>query len=212
MGRLTANGMLVLARVGRYFDVEWSRLDNSPQQHVEALIRNPGRRSDVWGFGMFMKSDCSQIASFSLTPDHDDLLLTFTHSKHPLQRIFRLLKSSFLGTFRSIEQLLVDGIAVPSRTDATPYLLQFYSRANIETCQMILPHIQLHSQGFQAPDGLRLSLRAFFLRIIASLDGTDALPRDHLFPLADAANYEIFEKANAFASELPALDRSDHGG
>jgi hypothetical protein len=97
-----------------------------------------------------MKSDSRQIASFSFTSDHEDLLLTITHSEHPLKRTFRLLKSSFLETLRLIEQLAVRCIAVPSRTDDTPYLLQFYSRASTDLCQMILRSIRLNCQGSQA--------------------------------------------------------------
>jgi hypothetical protein len=107
--------------------------------------------------------------------DHEDLVLTITHSEHPLKRTFRLLESSFLETLLSIEQLVGKCIDVPSRTDDTPSLLQFYFRTNTDLYQMILPSIQLSCQGFQTVGVLWVSLHKFFLKITVDLGDSRGL-------------------------------------
>jgi hypothetical protein len=199
-------GWMVLTRLDNFFELIWSPLDDTPIKHVTAIFQPLDIPAGEWLAGKFLKSDCRNISSVSLSADGDDIVIVVRRPGPP-ERRFRVSQQNFLQVSRFVEQLIFHGIAVPCRTDTDPYSLKFYSRASRSVFVSVPPYIQLEYKGFTSFDAFWDLVHNFLRELIIHLDDSNTLPRDPQFPLADAAcaaHYLVMERIGAWTAELPS--------
>lgn len=201
------HGTLVLSRYDEIFILHWTPISNSPMHHITTLQQQTqnNEEENSWVSGHVFKQECGHIKLLQL---HDDFSISIYGYNSNEFRKFRYEKSEFISVTELVEQLLINGISVPSAT--SKYSLQFYKRCHRGVYPYTPPHIQL---GFDIPNEIQGKefpkylqdfwdcLHTFFLKLITHLNDSDTLPKDPQFPLAESAranHSRVLEKIDKF--------------
>ncbi|KAH0786529.1 TBC1 domain family member 17 [Histomonas meleagridis] len=205
-----SNGTLVLSRFDEIFMISWTPISGSPMHHLAVMQQTQNTESEEsWEFNKSFKQECVHIKLLQL---HEDFSLTIYGYNEGEERRFSYEPMEFISVTELVEQLLINGIAVPSADKS--YSLQFYKRCHRGVYPYTPPHIQL---GFDTssepstknfPEDLKKfwdCLHSFFLTLIIHLDNSDTLPRDPQFPLAEAAranHKRILEEIDEYSDHI----------
>lgn len=203
------SGNLVLSRVDDTFHIHWTRSDGIPSQVLSANMQSPQPTPDVsWVAGEKFQIPCTQISLLQLT--ENPLGLNFFDTDERNHRYFTFDNSEFISMTEMIEQLITNGIAVPS--PKKKYSFEFYTRSHRTAYPYIPPHIQLQIiQQMTLSDFWDL-LHTFFKTLINYLDSSDTLPKDPKYPLpiaARAAHQRVIEEINAFSANFTRGSKID---
>ncbi|OHS96536.1 hypothetical protein TRFO_09930 [Tritrichomonas foetus] len=209
------NGTLILSRFEETFMINWIPIIGSPMHHLTTVQQTQNTESDdSWTFNQPFKQECGHIHLMQL---HPDLSLTIYGSQPHEKRRFSYDAMEFVSVTELVEQLLINGIAVPSTEQE--YSLSFYKRCHRGGYPYTPPHIQLAFDTLTDSKGSEMStdlkafwdcLHTFFLTLIQHLDQSDSLPNDPQFPLAEAAranHARVLKQVDSFIAELPHYER-----
>jgi hypothetical protein len=195
------NGTLVLSRYEETFMISWTPLIGSTIHHLTSLQQNQNTESpDSWEFNTAFKQECGHIRFLQLHPDRSLTIYAPDGGK----RQFLFGEPEFISVTELVEQLLINGIAVPSPD--MEFCLQFYKRCHRGVYPYTPPHIQLAFDSSTELQPFWDCLHQFFLTLIIHLDQSDTLPKDPQFPLAEAAraaHERVLEQFKSFADQLP---------
>jgi hypothetical protein len=139
---------------------------------------------------------------------HPDLSLSIFGPKDDERRKFSFAEGEFISVTELVEQLLINGIAVPSPD--RNYSLQFYKRCHRGVYPYTPPHIQLAFETSTDLTAFWDCLHSFFLTLIIHLDQSDTLPKDPQFPLAEAAraaHLRVLAEVDLSISRLPSYQK-----
>jgi hypothetical protein len=204
-------GWLSLSSPDEFFEIIWSPLDSTPLRHVAAIFQNLEFPTGPWQFGYFLKADCGRISAMSISSIGPAFCITLFHSEQPdLPRTFCLPPACFLELSRFVEQLILNGIAVPHHTPNAPCLLVFYRRTHRATYGDIPPYFEMPFLAVPDLAALWECVQALYLQLVVYLDESNTLPRDIQYPLASAAtgaHAVTMEKVYHFIAGLGKWDR-----
>ena len=198
-GKKGSSGTLILFRKNDNFFIHWGPTDGSPNQRITAVLEDQKTADFVtesWERGKTLNIDCQKLSKIYL---EEPLSITLVkhEEKSVKKRTFNVSDDSFTSLVEFIEQLLVNGIAVPSRPnekkeeendeDPSPYVLRFYPKCHKGVFFYTPPYIMLKVD--QSTDLAKFweNVHIFFEELIIHLDKSDTLPKDPNFPLAVAA-------------------------
>ena len=201
------SGSLVLSRYDDSFQLHWTPLDGTPTQHVTAALSSPSRiPDDVWQVNEGFKVECGDISQLVL--HQNPLSLTLFRSDRPGSRTFRFCNAEFVSMMELIEQLISNGIAVPSPNP--DYALTFYSRCQRNVYPYTPPQLHLSVDSVCDISVFWDELHKFFQALIIHLDTTDMLPKDTMFPLdraAEAVHNRVLRKIDDYARTIPKYEK-----
>lgn len=200
------SGTLVLSRYEEMFMINWTPINGSPMHHLAAVQQNQNEESpESWNFNAPFKKECCHIKLMQL---HPDLSLSIYGNEEGEVRKFAFNEMEFISVTELVEQLLINGIAVPSTEKE--FSLKFYKRCHRGVYPYTPPHIQL---AFDSSTDLKAfwdALHTFFLTLIIHLDQSDTLPKDPQFPLAEAAraaHARVLGEVDTFIESLPSYKK-----
>jgi len=211
-----SNGTLVLSRFEETFMINWTPMTGSPMHHLTTVQQTQNIESaDSWEVNQPFKQECGHIKLMQL---HPDLSLTI-YGYNNEQRRFSYEALEFVSVTELVEQLLINGIAVPSTEK--PFSLLFYKRCHRGVYPYTPPHIQLafdsasdiredEEGNFSDLDKFWDCLHSFFLTLIIHLDVSDTLPKDPQFPLAEAAranHARVLSQITKYMETLPSYTK-----
>lgn len=200
-----SKGTLVLSRHEEAFMISWTPLSNSPMHHVSSAQQNQNEElPESWEFDKPFRQDCQHIALLRLFPDLSLSLDSYDNK----QRKFRFNEMEFVSVTELVEQLLKEGIAVPSTQKE--YSLCFYKRCHKGVYPYTPPHIQLTIETWTDLKAFWDCLHKYFLSLIMHFDGNDQLPKDPQFPLpeaARAAHARVLVQVEEFTKSLPQYEK-----
>ena len=209
------NGTLILSRYEETFMIQWVPIIGSPMHHLTTVQQTQNAESgNSWSFNKSFKQECGHIHLMQL---HPNLSLTISGNGPNEKRTFRYDAQEFISVTELVEQLLINGIAVPSTEEE--YSLSFYKRCHRGGYPYTPPHIQLSFENSPDVKGTDMStdlkafwdcLHTFFLSLITHLDQSDSLPNDPQFPLAEAAranHARVLKQVDKFIEDLPKYER-----
>jgi len=131
--------------------------------------------------------------------------LTITLVDKNTPRTFEFSNSEFISMTELVEQLIKNGISVPSSKEQ--YSLEFYKRCHRGVYPYTPPHIQLIIESNDCNLFTFWNcLHNFFQQLIIHLDSSETLPKDPQFPLgiaARAAHDRVLDEINEFAKSIP---------
>lgn len=200
-------GTICLTRNQDTFSLSWAPLDGSPSQRVAAVFQSLSLPTgDDWSPGKPFLCDCRLISLIEFS--EDPLSISITRSDHTEVRRFQLPNTEFISLAMMVEQLLVNGIAVPGTK--SEYCVEFYSQCHRGVYTYTPPHIQLSIKEFTSLSDFWSDVHSFFERLLIHLDASDTLPRDQDFPLATAAraaHKRLMRTVEAYVDGLPQYER-----
>jgi len=177
------SGALVLSRFEETFQLQWAPIDGNNTTHYLINQNQNAPKEDTWKPNSQFRIECSLVALVQL--HENPLSITIIRSDKPGKRVFSFSESEFISMTELVEQLIINGIAVPSPQE--PFSLEFYRRCHRGVYPYTPPHIQLNVDSLMKLTNFWDCLHAFFQTLINHLDGSDTLPKDPQFPLASAA-------------------------
>ena len=208
-------GTLILSRFEETFMINWVPMQGSQMHHLATVQQTQNQEpTNSWEFNKPFKKECNYIHLMQL---HPNLSLTIYGDKDGPKRQFSYDAMEFVSVTELVEQLLINGIAVPSTEKE--YSLSFYKRCHRGGYPYRPPHIQLAFDTLTDSKGSEMStdlkafwdcLHTFFLTLIQHLDANDSLPSDPKFPLAEAAranHARVLKQVDAFIEGLPKYER-----
>ena len=200
-------GTLCLTRNQETFYLSWSALDGSPTQRVAAVFQSLSLPTDNnWTPGRPFICDCRSVGLIQFC--ENPLSISVTRTDQPETRRFQIPESEFISMAMMVEQLLVNGIAVPGTKEE--FCVEFYAQCHRGVYTYTPPHIQLAIREFTSLSDFWSDVHAFFERLIIHLDASDTLPRDQEFPLATAAraaHERLMRTVDAYVDSLPQYQR-----
>jgi hypothetical protein len=196
--RSGSSGALILSRADAQFSLSWAprAVANSPQSRP---------REEGWQPNTEFMIDCSQLLQLQL---HENPLSLSLIRSDKATRIFSFSDSEFISLTEFIEELLVNGIAVPTATDS--YSLLFYRRCHKGVFPYIPPHLQLTVEMNHDLNDFWRAVEKFFESLVLHMNLSRTLPRDQNFPFvfaAEALHARVLEKVDAFARQIPKYER-----
>lgn len=210
-GRQVA-GCLILSSRDSAFEISWNPFrpgKSEDFQRISAVFEDIDKKTTDWAFGKFFLVNCQDLLQLSLKEDGDRVFLSFRRRDTATERVLSVNKSDFLSAVSLIEQLLLNGIAVPTQTDTDPYALEFYKKCSRNVFVNIPPYIQLDVAEFTTLADVWTALDQCMEQIVKHLDESQSFPIDPQFPLAAAARSAYFHlaaKIDEFASTLPKYE------
>lgn len=201
-----SEGTLVLSRYDDTFMINWTPMSSTSLHHLSALPQNPIQdNANNWDFNAPFSLECQKISIMQL---HPDLSLSIFSSDKTQERRFHFAEMEFISVTELVEQLLINGIAVPCKDKE--YSLQFYRRCHRGVYPYTPPHIQLAFDSSTDLQAFWDCLHEFFLTLIIHLDQSDTLPKDPQFPLGDAAraaHARVLDQVYKYIESLPQLNK-----
>ena len=201
------SGTLVLSRCDDAYQFHWTPLDGTPTQHVTAAISSPSRiPDDVWQPNVGFKVACSDVSRVTL--HENPLSMTIRHSCRDCPRTFSFSESEFVSMTELLEQLISNGIAVPSPDEE--YSLTFYSRCHRNVYPYTPPQIRMSGELACDLSVLWDELHRFFQALIINLAGSNMLPKDTSFPLdraAEACHKRVLRTIDEYAKTVPKYEK-----
>ena len=201
------NGTLVLSRYEEIFQMHWTPFDGTLTQHVNAINHSPSNfKGEVWKQNAQFKIDCSQIALLQIHPE--PLSISIYRNDKQGKRTFAFNDTEFISMTEMVEQLIINGIAVPSTQEE--YSLEFYRRCHRGVYPYTPPHIQLNVDTNIEIPKFWDCLHQFFQTLIIHLDSSDTLPKDPQFPLgsaARAAHNRVLKEIDEYGRNLPKYEK-----
>lgn len=199
------NGTLALVRNGETFFIDWCPLDGSPTQSITAVfdyLKAPEK--DVWEPGESFCIDCTKLSA--LIFKENPLQVTLTRERQN-PSIFEVDKGELIALTIFIEQLLINGIAIPSIIER--YSLEFYKNGHRNTYHFTPAHIQLKARQFSSLEELWTNVLHFFEKLMVHLDASGTMPQDPAYPISTAArttHLRVIEKINEFIKNIPQYE------
>ena len=144
-------GTLCLMTSDESFQLCWKPNDNTPSQRVSSIFSSFDEISNQWKIDTAFALDCQTIELLTFSENESDHAINISIKPNNKisqnnVRTFKVIPDEFLSLSILIEQLLLNGIAVPS--PAAPYSLEFYSRCHNDLYNYIPPQIQLNFHTF----------------------------------------------------------------
>ena len=210
-GENGSNGTLVLSRYEETFMISWTPMSNSPMHHVSSAQQNQNNElPGSWEFNKPFRQECQHIYLLRLYPD---LSLSLEPEDKALReenksRKFSFNDMEFVSVTELVEQLLKEGIAVPSAEKE--YSLRFYKRCHKGVYPYTPPHIQLAIDTWTDLKAFWDCLHKYFLSLIMHFDQNDTLPKDPQFPLSEAAraaHARVLAQVDEFTKGLPQYEK-----
>lgn len=208
-------GTLILSRYEDTFYIHWAPMQGTQTHHFAAAQQYSSQESDEsWEFNKSFKIECGHIHLMQLHPNYS---LTIYGKKDEPKRTFQYEPIEFVSVTELVEQLLINGIAVPSTEKE--YSLSFYKRCHRGGYPYTPPHIQLVFDNFSDTKTNEMTtdlkifwdcLHNFFLTLIQHLDNSDSIPNDPQFPLAEAAranHARVLKQIDAYIETLSKYEQ-----
>ena len=202
-------GCLILSRRGEDFEITWNPFSTAKCreiQRVTAVFEDVDSLTSEWAPCKFLRAKCRDIHVLALREEGDRVFVSVRRRGTPEERIFAVDKAEFLGVARLLEQLIVNGIAVPQHSEKDPHSLVFYEKCGRNIFTNIPPYIQMDFTEFTTLDDAWVSVHAFMQEIVVHLDESQSLPIDPRFPLGDAAksaHHHLLLKIDEYVKTLP---------
>lgn len=187
-------GILAFMRANEHFAFRWVPLGGTRAT------------DDAWTPNTSFDVDCRHVRNLQL--QQNPLSLSIYRSDNSLSRRFSFPESEFVAVAELIEQLLVNGVAVPYA--GKPFALDFYSRCQRGVFPYAPPHIQLPADFSGDLATFWGAVHDFFRELIMHLDTAGTLPRDPAFPLgvaAEAAHQRVMQEIDEFEKTLPQFEK-----
>lgn len=194
-----------LASVGynQNFYLYWTPLDGTSTQNITAVFDYEKiKEGDNWTLFEPFCFDCSKLGRFEFSENPYSIKININNNK--LFRTFQITETELIPLTILIEQLLLNGIAVPSVSSR--YSLEFYKGAHYGTYAFIPAHIQLNDRLFKNLEELWNNVLKFFEKLMIHLDASHAIPSDPAFPIntaARAVHLRVIEKINDYINNIP---------
>ena len=205
--KIGMNGTLVLSRYEEIFQLQWTPFDGTTTAHfLLAQQANQTPKEDKWVQNAQFRIDCSQVHTLQL--HNSPLSLSIARNDVSGERRFSFTDTEFISMTELVEQLIINGIAVPSPDQ--PYSLEFYRRCHRGVYPYTPPHIQLNVDSTIELSHFWDCLHNFFQTLIIHLDSSDTLPKDPQFPLAAAAraaHNRVLKQIDDASSEREKLEK-----
>lgn len=211
-GSAGVQGSLILSRIEEKFLLSWQKLDNSSTQHITATSqdKSEGNESVEWIPGINFQINCTNVESLSLREIPKHIILVFVLKDNLEERLFKFGTDMFVSIGEFIEQLLINGIAVPQTNEKDPYSLVFYSNCHKDVYAFVPPSIQLNIENYSNLDAFWTNVHNFTTELIVNLDDCNTLPNDPIFPISAASisnHNRLLEVINAYVSGLPEYEQ-----
>ena len=203
-------GTLALIRSNNIYHIHWCPLDGTETQSITAVfdyLKKPDNES--WVPGKCFNILCTKISnlSFKFSEGNSPYIIKLATNDLKISAIFELDVNETISLSLFIEQLLVNGIAVPSISSR--YSLVFYENSHPNTYLFSPAHIQMRPKMFKSIEEFWNNTLEFFQRLIILLDATNTFPADKNYPISIAAraiHSRIVEKIDKFVKGLPKYE------
>jgi hypothetical protein len=193
-------GSLILCRRDDSYQLIWLPQDSS--QSPAAALSSPSRfKEDVWKPNAEFRVECSQIGAVRFGSHPLSLEVVRRDGKAP--RAFSFTDAEFISVAEFVEQLLVNGICVP--TCAEPFCLVFYRRCRNGVYPYPPAHIQLCFFGADL-SAFWTAAEDYYQRLVVHLDASETMPRDPGFPVdvgAETLHSRVMRECRAWAANIP---------
>ncbi|OHT00102.1 hypothetical protein TRFO_08078 [Tritrichomonas foetus] len=201
---IRSHGTLCLTRCLESFYIHWCPLESTPIQRISAIFQSTKPPSDDnWNPGQSFIFNCVDAAFIELK--ENPLQIVIYRTDQPVPRVFLIEESEYSSLAQFIEQLLINGIAVPGTN--YQYCLEIYHQAYKSIFSFTPPHIQLRVSQYKGLETFWNEVHQFYEKLIIQLDKSDTLPTDNEFPLATAARASharvISQKVDKYIETIP---------
>ena len=187
-------GILAFIRSNDMFAFRWVAVGTAPA------------KDDTWAVNASFEVDCRHVRTLQL--QQNPLSLSIYRSDNSLSRRFAFPEAEFVAVAELIEQLLVNGVAVPFA--GKPFSLDFYSRCQRGVFPYAPPHIQLSADAAGDLVAFWTDVHNFYRDLIMHLDTAGTLPRDPAFPVgvaAEAAHQRVMQEIEDYETKVPKFER-----
>lgn len=178
-------GTIFLTSCDDSFFIHWVPFNGTPTQQITTVFNSvPELTTEIWSPNKSFLVNCNDLA-FIEFKYMKDLLLIFHHNKFKQCRIFKIDMSEYVSIVRFIEQILINGIAVPGIE--LNYCLKIFKNCK-KGCFSFKPlYIKLQDFQFKGMDIFWRKINSFYESFLSQLDSSGTLPNDPDFPLVTAA-------------------------
>ncbi|OHT01260.1 hypothetical protein TRFO_31971 [Tritrichomonas foetus] len=208
-GSLGVTGTLVLSRVEESYQLHFSPDERTLTQHITAIDNSPSKIPDgKWKINKKFRVDCGKLSTLQL--HQEPLSITISRTDRSGVRSFTFGSSEFISMTELVEQLVINGIAVPAPPEQKndKYLLYFYRRCHRNIYSYTPPHIQLSVTSNNDLEAFWAALHQFFTSLIIHLDTCDSLPKDPSYPLniaAEACHERVLSQIREYSANISKI-------
>ncbi|KAH0790224.1 TBC domain containing protein [Histomonas meleagridis] len=193
------SGFLCLIRQSNNFQLIWSPFDPSTGESIFQPIKIP--TTDQWAKNGPFIFDCKEV--FFIQFSENPLTLTIFRNNEG-NHTYLIPESEFISVVQLVEQLILNGIAVPCKEPS--YSLEFYKRCREGVYSYTPPPLKLNYKPYTTLSNFWLDVHHFFTELMIYLDSSGTVPLDTDFPLASAARacHElVMNEINDYLSKVP---------
>lgn len=202
----SVNGTLALVSSSQHFHLYWSPLDGTITQYITAVFDyEKVKENDTWNQFEPFCFNCAKFDKLIMTENPYKITLNITGKQ--TSRVFQISDMELISITIFIEQLLLNGIAVPSAFNR--YSLEFYKGGHNGTYAFTPAHIQLKTRIFSNLEEFWNGVLSFFEKLMVHLDASGAIPTDPNFPINTAAraiHERVVEKVNEYVKKIPIYE------
>ncbi|KAH0797041.1 TBC domain containing protein [Histomonas meleagridis] len=203
-GRRRKNpGTICLTKIENKFELQWVPIEGYPYQlnnNIFLSVRTP--EADDWNPGKPFIFNC-QDASY-IEFQENPLSITFYRLSSDVSRKFEIPESEFFSVVLFVEQLIKNGITVPSIK--YKYSLKFYKNCRADVYSFVPSHIQMPNNPFTILSDFWDDVINYFDVLLGYLYSCNSIPRDPDFPLyvaAESSYFRVVNKINKYIENLP---------
>lgn len=202
-------GTIFLTSYKDSFFIHWIPFDGTPTQLITTVFHSaPELTIEEWSPNQPFLVYCNDISFIEFQYKKNLLFLLLHHNKFKQSRIFYIDISQYVSIIRFIEQLLVNGIAVPGVK--YKYCLEIYKNCRIDTFSFKPLYIKLQDFQFKGMKNLWSKINNFYESYLSQLDSSGTIPNDPEFPLAAAAraSHALFlERIQSEITNIPNYEK-----
>ena len=200
-------GTLCLSKYNEVFQIHWAPLDGTRTEEVAAILNsvNLPKESD-WSPSHPFVIDCSEISLLSFS--EDPLTITISRGDQSAARKFKVGDTGISSLVRLSEQLILNGLAVPSPKEK--YSFEFYGRPHKGFYTQVPMWFGIDSTEYANLQSFWTDVAKMMSGVIEYLNARSALPKDPAFPIGSAAlasHQIVMETRHSFLA--PMATRGD---
>ena len=189
------SGTIFLTSCSDEFDIHWKPVYDSTD--ISSIFQTvPEKTVDNWNASDPFLLPCNEISVIEIQENPLQI-----HIKRGEEcRIFNIDEKECISFFSFIEQILLNGIAVPGVD--SEYCLKFYNSCKPGLFYHIPNHIRLSKLQFKSLDDFWSDICKFYGELITFFDFNEDLPDDDAFPLSIAASSVHSKLINSIKKDI----------
>ncbi|OHT15406.1 hypothetical protein TRFO_14174 [Tritrichomonas foetus] len=196
-GKAGTPGTMFLTCHNDTFYIHWIPLDGTPTQQITTVFQAvPDLTKDEWLPSKQFLIQCRDIKYFAIKENPLSIII----NREKDSRSFEIKDTEFVSLVHFIEQLFLNGIAVPGTIQE--YCLEAFQKCRPGLFKYVPSHIQLREFTFKGMNDFWPKILDFYEKFLIYLDSNDIIPDDPNFPLATAARSSHARLVNKIQSSV----------